>query len=85
MNDPEQLLAEHLRLIRQSVTVMQQLLARVVLLLPLAPLWAEPPKVTVSFAPRDAGQLNEVVCAEWEPIREDQRLLRGFFHQSDLP
>lgn len=38
-----------------------------------------------NFAPRDALHLNEVVVQELEPIREDQKLLRGFFRQSDLP
>ena len=38
-----------------------------------------------NFAPRDALHLNEAVVSELEPIREDQELLRSFFHQSDLP
>ena len=38
-----------------------------------------------NFAPRDAPHLNEAIVQELEPIREDQGLLRGFFHQSDLP
>jgi transposase len=37
------------------------------------------------FAPRDANHLNEAIVRELEPIREDQKLLRSFFHQSDLP
>ena len=38
-----------------------------------------------NFAARDAAQLNEAVIGELDPIREDQGLLRAFFHQSDLP
>jgi transposase len=38
-----------------------------------------------NFAPRDARHLNEAVVRELGPIREDQELLRSFFHQSDLP
>jgi hypothetical protein len=38
-----------------------------------------------NFAPRDAPHLNEVIVRGLEPIRKDQGLLRGFFHQSDLP
>jgi hypothetical protein len=38
-----------------------------------------------NFAPRNAHHLNEAIMGELEPIREDQNLLRSFFHQSDLP
>jgi putative transposase len=38
-----------------------------------------------NFAPRGASHLNEAVIRELEPIREDQGLLRAFFHLSDLP
>jgi DDE superfamily endonuclease len=38
-----------------------------------------------NFAPWDALHLNGAVVRELDPIREDQQLLRGFFHQSDLP
>lgn len=38
-----------------------------------------------NFAPRDAMHLNEVVVRELEAIRDDQQLLRSFFHQSALP
>jgi putative transposase len=38
-----------------------------------------------NFAPRDGPHLNEAVVRELEPIREDQELLRSFFHLSDLP
>jgi transposase len=38
-----------------------------------------------NFAPRDGPHLNEAVTRELEPIREDQELLRSFFHLSDLP
>ncbi len=38
-----------------------------------------------NFAPRDARHLNEVVGRELDAIWDDQRLLRAFFHQSDLP
>jgi transposase len=38
-----------------------------------------------NFAAREAEQLNEAVIGKLEPIRDDQKLLRAFFHQSDLP
>jgi DDE superfamily endonuclease len=38
-----------------------------------------------NFAPQDASHLNEAVIGELESIREDQGLLRSFFHLSDLP
>ena len=38
-----------------------------------------------NFAPRDAHHLNEAVVRELEAIRDDQELLRAFFHLSDLP
>jgi putative transposase len=38
-----------------------------------------------NFAPRDAIHLNERVVAELTAIRDDQELLRGFFHASELP
>jgi DDE superfamily endonuclease len=38
-----------------------------------------------NFAPQDARHLNEAVIGELEPVREDQKLLRSFFHQSALP
>lgn len=38
-----------------------------------------------NFAPGDAHQLNEVAVGELEAIRDDQALLRSFFHASDLP
>jgi len=38
-----------------------------------------------NFAAEDAHQLNEVVVAELEAIRDDQPRLRNFFHASDLP
>jgi DDE superfamily endonuclease len=38
-----------------------------------------------NFAPRDALHLDRAIVRELEPIREDQQLLRSFFHQSDLP
>jgi transposase len=38
-----------------------------------------------NFAPRDAHHLNEVVIRELDAIRDDQELLRAFFHLSDLP
>ncbi len=38
-----------------------------------------------NFAPRDAHHLNEVVVRELDAIRDDQELLRAFFHLSDLP
>jgi hypothetical protein len=38
-----------------------------------------------NFPPRDAGQLNARVVRELEAIRQDQKLLQSFFHQSKLP
>lgn len=37
-----------------------------------------------NFAPRGAPHLNDVIVRELEPIREDQELLRSFFHRSAL-
>jgi len=38
-----------------------------------------------NFAPRDAVHLNAAVVGELEVVRDDQQLLRSFFHDSDLP
>jgi putative transposase len=38
-----------------------------------------------NFPPRDAAHLNERVVLELEAARLDQKLLRSFFHQSNLP
>jgi hypothetical protein len=38
-----------------------------------------------NFAPRDAVQLNARVVRELEAVRQDQKLLQSFFHQSILP
>jgi DDE superfamily endonuclease len=38
-----------------------------------------------NFAPQDAIQLDGRVVAELAAIRDDQELLRGFWHGSDLP
>ena len=38
-----------------------------------------------NFAPQDAVQLNARVIRELEAIRQDQKLLQGFFQQSKLP
>ena len=38
-----------------------------------------------NFPPHDARQLNEAIVRELDPIREDQKRLRSFFHASDLP
>jgi transposase len=38
-----------------------------------------------NFAPQDASELNEVVIAELSAIRDDQHLLKAFFHASRLP
>src|SRR5262249_54255755 len=38
-----------------------------------------------NFAPEGAHQLNEVAIRELEAIRDDQAMLRNFFHASDLP
>ena len=38
-----------------------------------------------NFAPRDAPHLDRAIVRELEPIRDDQQLLRSFFHQSGLP
>ena len=37
-----------------------------------------------NFTPRDAEHLNAAVVGEREAIREDQALLRSFFHESAL-
>jgi hypothetical protein len=37
------------------------------------------------FAPRGAHHPNDVVIHELDAIRDDQELLRAFFHSSDLP
>jgi putative transposase len=37
------------------------------------------------FAPENAGQLQRVIRGIMNPIRHDQKRLRGFFHASDLP
>jgi transposase len=38
-----------------------------------------------NFTPRDGDHLNGAVVRELEVIREDQELLRSFFHLSALP
>jgi hypothetical protein len=38
-----------------------------------------------NFPARDAAHLNEAVLRELDGIRQDQNLLRGFFHDSELP
>lgn len=38
-----------------------------------------------NYAPHDAAELDAHVVAELTAIREDQELLRGFWHASDLP
>jgi transposase len=38
-----------------------------------------------NYAPRDASELDGRVVAELSAIRDDQELLRGFFHASELP
>jgi putative transposase len=37
-----------------------------------------------NFAPRDAAHLNKAIVRKLEPIRENQPLLRSFFHRSAL-
>lgn len=38
-----------------------------------------------NFPPRDAAELNDRVVSELENARLNQKLLLGFFHQSNLP
>src|SRR5262249_46021094 len=38
-----------------------------------------------NFPPSAPAQLNEVICRELDAIRDDQPLLRHFFHASRLP
>jgi transposase len=38
-----------------------------------------------NYAPHDAADLDRHVVAELSAIRDDQELLRGFWHASDLP
>jgi transposase len=38
-----------------------------------------------NFPPRDARHLNEAIIRELDPVRDDQRRLRNFFHASRLP
>jgi hypothetical protein len=38
-----------------------------------------------NFAPANAAQLNRRVLSELEAIRNDQEMLRAFFHASNLP
>ena len=38
-----------------------------------------------NYAPRDASELDGRVVAELSAIQDDQELLRGFFHASELP
>jgi putative transposase len=38
-----------------------------------------------NYAPHDATDLDRHVVAEWSAIRDNQELLRGFWHASDLP
>lgn len=37
-----------------------------------------------NFAPRDAIHLNKAIVSKLDPISEDQKLLRSFFHRSAL-
>jgi transposase len=37
-----------------------------------------------NFAPRDAAQLDKAITGELEPLKDNQAMLRGFFHQSAL-
>jgi hypothetical protein len=55
-------------------------------LCPVEPLWSWLKYSRLcNFAPADAVQLDGCVVAELSAIRDDQELLRGFWHASDLP
>jgi transposase len=53
---------------------------------PVEPLWSWLKYSRLSnFAPQDACYLNDAVVTELSAIRDDQHLLQGFFHASQLP
>jgi len=53
---------------------------------PVEPLWSWLKYSRLNnFAPQDAYQLDEAVTTELSAIRNDQHLLKGFFHASQLP
>lgn len=55
-------------------------------LMPVEPLWRWLKYDRLcNFTPGDARHLNEAATRELEAVREDQELLRSFFHDSDLP
>lgn len=55
-------------------------------LIPVEPLWRWLKYDQLcNFTPRDADHLNGAVVRELEAAREDQVLLRSFFHDSALP
>ena len=55
-------------------------------LMPVEPLWRCLKYGRLcNFAPRDARHLNQAVLRELKEIREDEALLRSFFHDSALP
>jgi DDE superfamily endonuclease len=55
-------------------------------LCPVEPLWSWLKYSRLcNFAPQDAIQLDGRVVAELSAIRDDQELLRSFWHGSDLP
>ncbi|HMB05445.1 MAG TPA: transposase [Isosphaeraceae bacterium] len=53
---------------------------------PVEPVWSwRKYSRLCNFAPEDAIPLDGCVVAELSAIRDDQELLRGFWHASDLP
>jgi hypothetical protein len=53
---------------------------------PVEPLWSWLKYSRLcNFAPQDAIQLDGRIHAELSAIQDDQELLRGFWHASDLP
>lgn len=56
------------------------------ILCPVEPLWSWLKYSRLcNYAPHNAGELDGRVIAELSAIRDDQELLRGFFHASELP
>jgi transposase len=56
------------------------------ILCPVEPVWSWLKHSRLcNYAPHDANELEARVVAELSAIRDDQELLRGFFHASELP
>ena len=56
------------------------------MLCPVEPVWSWLKYSRLcNYAPHDASELDGRVVAELSTIRDDQEMLRGFFHASELP